>query len=693
MKFLVIGNPNTGKSTLFNQLTGLNQKVGNFSGVTIDKKIGTIKLNQQKIELIDLPGTYSIYPKTIDESIVTNTLLDKENQKNKILFVLDASNLKRSLLLFSQIKDLGFEMIVALNMIDEAEKQGIQIDTQKLSAAINAPVVPINAKKGKNIDTLKQILFANPTTFHFTNILNVSHWNTELLQKIKIKFEIQNDYFALQYFQQYEVLNFLSQEDKKWFQNQIQEHQIDKNAVQTKEIFARYEIFEDIDKNTTQKNILLVNSFTQLADKILLHKVWGLTIFLMCLLVIFVALFALAKYPMDFLEWTFGNIQQGTKILLPEGILNNLITDGILAGLGGIVVFIPQIAILFTFIALLEQSGYMARAVFLTDKLVRPFGLNGRSIVPLISGVACAVPAVMAARTIGNQKERLLTILVTPFMSCSARLPVYVVLIALVIPDKWLFGFLPLQALCLLGLYLLGVFAALFSAALLKIFIHTKEKPFFVMELPTYKMPMWKNISLNVWEKVKIFVIDAGKIILSIAIILWFLGTYGPSNAMENAEKQTKIQFKHLPKKELENKIEAAKLENSYMGIMGKTIEPMIAPLGYDWKIGIALIASFAAREVFVGTISTIYSLGQANDDISTIQKRLQQEKNELGKPRYNLAVCFSLLVFYAFAMQCMSTLGAVYRETKSWQWTLIQLFYMTFLAYMSSFLVYNLLK
>jgi len=413
------------------------------------------------------------------------------------------------------------------------------------------------------------------------------------------------------------------------------------------------------------------------------------------LFLIFQSIFAWAQIPMDFIDSTFASLSNRLDEYFPDGPFFDLITQGIIPGIGGIVIFIPQIAILFACISILEESGYMARVVFLMDKLMRKFGLNGKSVVPLISGLACAIPAIMATRTIENWKDRLITIFVTPFMSCSARLPVFTILVALIIPDVKLFGFFNYQGLVLMGLYLLGFFAALISAFVLKLIIKTKERSYLIMEMPTYRWPKWSNVGYTIVEKTKSFVFEAGKVILAISIVLWVLASYGPGDAMNNAEDAVRHEMGQtkLPANEFEAQVASYKLEHSYAGIIGKALEPAIEPLGYDWKIGIALVTSFAAREVFVSTIATIYSLGGTEDE-QTIKGRLRSEINpNTGGPRYTPAVGLSLLVFYTFAMQCMSTLAVVKRETKGWKWPLIQLAYMTALAYVSAFIIYQTLR
>jgi ferrous iron transport protein B len=429
-------------------------------------------------------------------------------------------------------------------------------------------------------------------------------------------------------------------------------------------------------------------------DKVLLHPFWGYTIFFSVLFLIFQAIFTWASYPADLIDSGIASLNELLKSNLPESMLLSLLTDGLIAGIGGVLIFIPQIAFLFAFIAILEESGYMARVVLLMDKLMRKFGLNGKSVVPLISGVACAVPAIMATRSIDNWKERLITIMVTPLMSCSARIPIYTILIALVVPDKTVLGFMNLQGIALMALYLLGFSAAIFSALLMKVVLKIKGRSYLIMEVPSYKMPRWKNIGLTIVEKVKAFVWEAGKIIVAISIVLWVMASYGPANHMEQASIETTRENPHLTGQALADKIASRKLEVSYAGHFGKFLEPVIKPLGYDWKIGIALLTSFAAREVFVGTLSTIYSVGSEADNTDTIKERLRKETNpQTGLPMYTPALAFSLLVFYAFAMQCMSTLAIVYRETNGWKWPLVQLLYMTGLAYLSAFAVYNLFK
>lgn len=698
MKIALLGNPNTGKTSLFNQLTGLNQKVGNFPGVTVDKKTGFLKYNQQKVEIIDLPGTYSLHPKSLDEVVVLETLLNPETQPNAAVVVVDASNLKRNLLLFTQIRDLGIPCVLALNMLDMAKNEGIEIDTKKLERFLGTKVFSINARKGINLGTLKgfltdkEILEKIPTPEN--PIIETNFFNLDVVQGVRKLFSLPSNYQAFQYAQHAQHFNFISKEDKKAIQNLIKEHDFQAITTQSRETLARYQIIQDwLHEIITHKENESTN-LSQKLDKIFTHKIFGYLIFLSLLLLVFQSVFAWANYPMDAIDAGFGQLQSWTKDMMPKGALADLLADGIIAGLGGIVIFAPQIAILFLFIAILEETGYMARVVYIMDKVMRPFGLNGKSVVPLVSGFACAIPAIMATRTIDNWKERLITIFITPLMSCSARLPVYTILIALVIPNTTILGFINLQGLVLMCMYLLGFLMAMISAFVLNKLLRNKEKSYLILEFPQYQAPRWKNVFLTVLEKVKVFVLEAGKVILAISIILWVLASYGPGDSMQKATEQVQKEYKNLDKTALENKIASTRLEASYIGIFGKSIEPAIEPLGYDWKIGIALITSFAAREVFVGTMSTIYSLGSDNEDEESIKTKLAKEINpKTGEKMYSLALGLSLLVFYAFALQCMSTVAIVYRETKGWKWTLIQFFYMTILAYLASLLVYNLFE
>ncbi|MCU0443560.1 MAG: ferrous iron transport protein B [Microscillaceae bacterium] len=700
MRIALIGNPNSGKSTLFNQLTGLNQKVGNFPGVTVDKKIGFCQLsNHTTIEILDLPGTYSLYPKSIDESIVLKNLINPQTQEpvDLAVVVTDASNLKRNLLLFTQVKDLAIPTILVLNQIDVAERRGTVIDVAKISQAFDTEVVTLNARTGKNLDKLKNLIDKKLQQPHSQQypIVNTGFFAPQLIQTIRQEFQLKNDYWAFQYAHQAQSFEFLSQEQKQKIQDLIQIHQFDTVKLQSKETLARYEIIDDILQTAVRKNSegdTPNSTWSEKIDKILLHRVLGYVVFLSVLLIIFASIFQWAEYPMGAIESVFGWLKDGTKSVLPAGVFTELLADGILAGLEGIVVFIPQIALLFAFISILEESGYMARVVFIMDRLMRVFGLNGKSVVPLISGAACAVPAIMATRNIDNWKERLITIFVTPLMSCSARLPVYVILIGLVVPNRLVWGIFPLQGVALMAMYLLGFGMALLSALIMKWILRTPEKSYLIMELPAYKTPRWQNVGNVVWEKIKVFVLEAGRVILAISIILWVMASYGPAEAMKNAEKIAQADTTLKTKEQIENRIKQLKLENSFAGQFGKFIEPVIAPLGYDWKIGIALITSFAAREVFVGTISTIYNVGSEDDQ--PIREKMRAEINPYTRrPVYTPAVGFSLLVFYAFAMQCMSTMAVVYRETKGWKYPIIQFIYLTGLAYLCSWLVFNLLS
>ncbi|MGK0421178.1 MAG: ferrous iron transport protein B [Polaribacter sp.] len=698
IKVALIGNPNTGKTSLFNQLTGLNQKVGNYPGVTVDKKEGTSRLTSSQNALItDLPGTYSINPTSIDESIVLKTLLKKDIKESPdvILVVADVENLKRNLLLFSQIKDLEIPTVLAINMVDQMTKKGITINLSALEKELNTEVVLISARKNQGIDKVKAAIIRCHVAAKASPLCGInSKIDPDYFSKLK---EISPNYSLYELWLMVTQNNYpdtVSKEEKEKllaFKKDISKLK----KYQHKETIYRYQEINKILKKTYIIDKSKATDVRAKLDKVFTHKIFGYAIFFLILLVIFQSVFDLATVPMDFIDGIFAELSDFVRGKLAPGVFTDLLAEGIIPGIGGVIIFIPQIAILFLFIAILEETGYMSRVVFLMDRIMRRFGMNGKSIIPLISGTACAIPAIMATRTISSWKERLITILVTPFTTCSARLPVYAILIALIIPNKKIFGFLNLQGLVLLSLYGLGFATAIIAAYILHKTLKIKSKSFFVIEMPNYKIPSLKNVIFDVIEKTKAFVFGAGKIILALSIILWFLASNGPE-AYKNAQKNTieNSANKNLNEDDLNQKIAAVKLENSYIGIMGKAIEPAIRPLGYDWKIGIALITSFAAREVFIGTLATIYSVGSDDEDTATIKEKMRSEVNlETGGSRFNFPVGMSLMVFYAFAMQCMATFAIVKRETNSWKWPLIQLFGMALLAYVSSFIVYQILS
>ncbi len=699
----LVGNPNSGKSTLFNSLTGLNQKIGNFPGVTVDKKMGELLLEtpngKVKATLIDLPGTYSLYPKSIDEEVAFQALCDPENEHfpDLTVIVADATNLKRSLFLCSQIIDLKMPVVLALNMMDLAAKHHIQIDAAKLSSALGVPVIKLNARKGEGIDELK-VAIAKTTQHSKTDILQINKIAPETIEEIKKIVNVNCDFSAFILANNLNIISLvnLNSDKKAALQRLLDHHQFDAKKLQALESIERYKVIAEImEKVVKEGESKTTNLRTKKLDKLLTHRIWGYVIFLVVLFLIFQSIFTFAAIPMEVIEQLFLQLSAFIQNHLPPGMFTDLIVNGIIAGLSGVAVFIPQIALLFAFIAILEDTGYMSRVSFIMDKLMRKFGLNGKSVIPLISGVACAVPAIMSARNIGNWKERMITIMVTPLMSCSARLPVYTLLISLVVPEDARYYFFNVQGLVLMALYLIGFLAAIFSAWVMKVILRSKEKSYFIMELPVYRMPRWKNVGFTMVEKVKVFLLDAGKVIVAISVILWVLSSYGPGNRFEEIEKKyEQVDYKsRLTDAEITAFIASEKLESSYAGLIGKKIEPAIAPLGFDWKIGISLVTSLAAREVFVGTMSTIYSVNDAENTKSIREKMLAEINPKTGQKVFTPAVGFSLMLFYAFAMQCMSTIAVVYRETKHWKWPLIQFIYMGVLAYLSSFLVYWWLK
>lgn len=690
----LIGNPNTGKTSVFNSLTGLNQKVGNYPGITVEKKEGICKLPRGvKAHIIDLPGTYSLNASSFDENVVIELLLNKNDKDfpDVAVVVTDVENLKRNLLLFTQIKDLQIPTVLVINMSDRMKRKGISIDIDILEAELKTKIALVSTRKNIGINNLKELIY-DYKSLSTEGCLDTSTIDIAYFESLRKTFPNQNLYKLWVVISQ--DANFGKIERNQFDVADFQvKSKIELKVLQQKETIKRYQFINSVLKKGLTIDTSKATDLRYKADRILTHKVFGYVIFFVILLTIFQAIYDWATVPMDFIDESFASLSEWVQNTLPPGVFTDLLSEGIIAGIGGIVIFIPQIAFLFLFISILEESGYMSRVVFLMDRVMRRFGLSGKSVVPLISGTACAIPAIMATRNIESWKERLITILVTPFMTCSARLPVYLIIIALVIPQGRFIG-LNYQALTLMLLYFLGFAMAIISAYALHKILKIKHKSFFVVEMPNYKMPLPKNVALTVLEKTKAFVFEAGKIILAISIILWVLASYGPNEQFNNAETIVQTEFPNVDEDEIDQKVAAHKLEHSYIGYVGKAIEPVIRPLGYDWKIGIGIATSFAAREVFIGTLATIYSVGSSDaDEESTIKKRMAAEVNSDGTKVFNFATGISLLLFYAFAMQCMSTLAIVKRETNSWKWPMFQLAGMTIIAYIISLIAYQLLK
>jgi len=687
----LLGNPNTGKTSVFNALTGLTQKVGNYPGITVEKKEGICKLNHNtKGHLIDLPGTYSLNASSMDESVVIELLLNKKSKDfpDVAVVVTDVENLKRNLLLFTQVKDLEIPTLLVINMADQMKRKGISLELPLLEEMLDTKIALISTRENNGLEELKKMIL-DYRQLSTSPAIAINSIDEKYFQNLEKTFPNQSLYKLWLVITQ--DVNFAKIDRKRVsdatdFKTQPASYL---KRMQQKETVKRYQFINNVLKQGLTIDREAATDLRSRLDRVLIHKVWGYAIFFIVLMTIFQAIFHWSSIPQDFIDSSFVSLSESLKNNLPEGVFTNLLTEGIVSGLGGIVIFIPQIAFLFLFISILEESGYMSRVVFLMDRGLRRFGLNGKSVIPLISGTACAIPAVMATRNIENWKERLITILVTPFTTCSARLPVYSILIALVIPEGSFFG-LNYKGLMLMGLYLLGFAMALLAAWVLSKTLYITSKSYFVVEMPNYKLPLLKNVGITVWEKTRTFVTEAGKIILAISILLWILASYGPGKDFNNAEQIIKENYPELNANALEIKTNAYRLEHSYIGILGKSIEPLITPLGYDWKIGIALISSFAAREVFVGTLATIYSVESDTED--TIKNRMASEVRADGSPLFNLASGISLMLFYAFAMQCMSTLAIVKKETNSWKWPMVQLFGMSILAYIIALSTYQIL-
>ena len=700
LKIALVGNPNSGKSTLFNVLTGLNQKIGNFPGVTVEKKIGFFKLpDQGTVQITDLPGTYSFYPKSRDERIVLDAFSDKSSADfpELIIFVADASNLKRNLLLFSQIADLSIPIIIALNMMDLADRAGIEISVDELALKLGVQVIPVSARKQEGIDRLREAIVNNSSLPLQLPSIEVESIAPKLIKAIQDELKIEKSYTALQIAHQYEHLAFLSEAEKQRVSVLNKQFDFHTQKAQATETIARYNFINDVLFDTVKiHSDPKKENMSNRIDKILTHQIFGFVIFFAILFMIFQAIFSWSEYPMSLIEDLFRWLTEFGLQILPPGVFTDLLINGVMAGLSGVVIFIPQIAILFACISVLEDTGYMSRVTFMMDKIMSKVGLSGKSIVPLIGGFACAVPSIMSARNIESWKDRMITIMVTPLIACSARLPVYTLLISLVVPNDKVWGFINMQGLALMSLYLLSIVSAILVAWVMKFMIQARERGYFIMELPVYRMPRWNNVLLTMYRSVKSFVFEAGKVIIAVSIVLWVLSSYGPADGFDKIEEKYNdvSRRKQLEPVEINRLIASEKLENSYAGMLGKSIEPLIKPLGFDWKIGIALITSFAAREVFVGTMATIYSVAADDAHQESVREKMSSARNpETGLPVFTIATAFSLMMFYAFSMQCISTIAVVYRETKGWRWPLIQIVYMTTLAYLASLLVYQLLK
>jgi len=693
----LLGNPNAGKSSLFNHLTGLTQKVGNFPGVTVDIKVGHLKVGEEKVQIIDFPGIYSLFASSQEEKMVVSTLLNPDAPKrpDRIIYVIDSNQINKHFLLLSQLLELDIPILVVLNMMDIARDNGLEIKAKELEAFLNLPVVEVSSRTMEGYGLLKEGIqkLLNVETGSPVRFYKFNEAEKIVADQVSKKLEIKNLYQAKLIAHHHDWLGFISKEEHQFINELCRINSFNNLNLQINETMRRYDDFSIklsryvVDKSSKGQNI------TDKIDRLTTNPVIGPLIFFGILFFIFQAIFEWSSFPMDMIDHGFNDSGERLKEILPQSWVTEMLIDGLWTGLGGILVFVPQIALLFFLITILEETGYMARAVYMFDRIMQKFGMNGRSIVALISGGACAIPAIMSTRTILNWRERLITIFVTPLISCSARIPVYTVLIGLCIPDKLILGYFNLKGLVFFSIYIVGIVVTLLAAFFMKMILKSSERSFLMIEMPEYKWPSWKNILLNVYEKVRSYVFEAGKVIIVIALLLWFLASYGPKSKMADgyALAQKEAAEKQLNPIETNALANAYKIENSYAGILGKAFEPVIKPLGYDWKIGIALICSFAAREVFVGTMATIYSI-EDTEDSQTLLARMQNAVDpKSGRKIYTLATCLSLITFYTFALQCMSTLAVTHRETRSWKWPILQFTIFGLVAYISSFIVFQI--
>ena len=680
-RIALAGNPNTGKTTLFNALTGLRQLVGNYPGITVERKSGFLKSAGTTHEIIDLPGLYSLNPTSKDEEIAWQTLTGTypfEPEPDAVIVVADATNLMRNLYLVTQITDLGLPTMVVLTMMDAAREQDRLINPQALQDTLGVPVVALNARNDAEVDQLKDAItagnFATPGPLQWKPSVKlqkaINHLRTGLIDSNDAIPERAADLESLRLLAQDAALDALTGDARAVVveaRQMLEKEGLNGSAA---EVLDRYNYIDEILQTVCAGPVDPRKSITETIDRVVTHRIAGPALFMGILLLVFQAIFSWAGPFMDLIDLGFITASNWLADTLPDGLLNSLVVDGVMAGLGGVMIFLPQILILFFFIAILEGTGYMARAAFVMDGFMMKIGMHGKSVLPLMSGFACAVPGIMATRGIENYKERLITMMVLPFMACSARLPVYALLISAFVPGDTAFLFFTWQGLTFFGLYLFGIVMAAVAATIFKKFLPGAGHTPFLMELPTYKIPAFSNILYQMGERGWIFIKEAGKIIIVVSMGLWVLASFPAGEpGMSSAEQ----------------------LENSYAGQIGKVIEPAIEPLGFDWKIGIGLITSFAAREVLVATMSTIYSVQSDDEDITSLREMMLSDVNpETGEPVFTLLTAISLLIFFALAMQCMSTLAIVKRETNSWKWPAIMFGYMTALAYFMSFVVYQ---